>query len=168
MARFDKGGIVRYGKAGVCRITGITTLEAAGEEREYYVLTPVFKPASTLYVPVDNAVLVAKMRPLITEEEIAAASRKARETETPWIHNFRKRSEAAHAALLSDDRADALCLIKAIFLRKKELAREGKRIHTTDDGFLREAETLFFGEVAFVTGEDLAAAAERFYREWEP
>lgn len=168
MAQFSAGDVVRYGKAGVCRVTGVSVLDLTGEDREYYVLSPVFKLSSTLYVPVRNDLLVAKLRPLLTEKEIAAVSRKVRDEKTPWIRDFRKRSEAAKAALLSDDRADTLRLIKSVFLHKKELEREGKHLHTTDDSFLRDAQLLFFGEVAFVTGQDLAVVAERFYREWEP
>jgi len=154
------GEVLFYIGSGVCRIREITSMESAGAVRDYYVLSPVYKPSSTLYVPTDNPNLERRMVPLLTEEEIGAVLKKAKSAEAVWDRDFRRRSEKARQALVSPDRFDLLLLMKTVYLHKKELSGMGKALHTTDDIMLRDAENLIFQEVAYVTGTELDRAAE--------
>ena len=61
----DVGSIVFYAGSGVCRIAETKEMETAGAVRRYYVLTLLFKPASTLYVPCDSETLASRMVPLL-------------------------------------------------------------------------------------------------------
>ena len=150
MSDQKKGSFVRYGQVGICEITDLKTTDQFGKENQYYVLTPLFKTGSVVYVPCDSAELTAKMLPPLTPEEIEDALTRAATAPAPWIRDFRRRSEASKRALSSPDRADALILIKSIRLHNKEIAGEGKRIHTTDDYFLRDAQALICHEFSFV------------------
>ena len=150
MAVFRVGQRVRYGQAGVCEIREIARLDMGAGAASYYVLSPLFKRGSTVYVPCDNAELTGRMSPLLTPEEIHSVLKRAETEERAWNRDFRKRSEESRLALQSNDRLDALLMIKSILAHKKELVRQGKHIHTTDDYFLRDAEQLVYNEIAFV------------------
>ena len=51
---FEKGDLILYETAGVCRIEEISRLEFLKNDRVYYSLVPVFEKDSVIYVPVDN------------------------------------------------------------------------------------------------------------------
>ena len=53
---------VLYGQSGVCRIADIAEKDVGGGLRAYYVLQPVFEESATIFVPVGNEALTAKMR----------------------------------------------------------------------------------------------------------
>ena len=62
---FEKGSLMVYDTAGVCRVEDIGVpegLPAAREGREYYKLSPVFG-SGIIYIPVDTKVF---MRPVIS------------------------------------------------------------------------------------------------------
>lgn len=144
------GECIRYGQSGICKIREILPRDFAGEVRDYYVLEPLYRNGSVVYVPCDNADLIHKMLPPLTEDEIEEAFHRVEAMPSEWIRDFRRRSETAKRALSSDDRADALFLIKNIYAHKKDSVGDGKRIHTTDDYFLKDAENLIACEIAYV------------------
>lgn len=161
------GDIVRYCQSGVCEIKEICQKDFAGESRDYYVLIPVYKPTSSVFVPCFNEQLTAKMVPLLTKAQIHTIIQKAKETGTEWNKDFRKRSEASKAVLSSDDRLALLLLIKTICRHKKETLLEGKHIHTADDYILKDASQLLFSEIAYVTGRDIREVEEAVKTELE-
>ena len=144
------GETVRYGQSGLCKIEGTCTKEIAGAPQEYFMLTPLFKKGSTVFVPCANEELVQKMCPPLCKEEISPLLSRAAEEETEWIRDFRRRSELSKKALGSCDRLDALLLIKSIYAHRKENQGKGTRVHTTDDYFLKDAEQLIYSELAYV------------------
>ena len=148
------GETVRYGQSGLCKIDGKCTKEIAGEQQEYFMLTPLFKKGSTVFVPCANEELVQKMCPPLREEEITVLLSRAAEEEIEWIRDFRRRSEVSKKALSSCDRLDALLLIKSIYAHRKEMQGKGTRVHTTDDYFLKDAEQLVYSEIAYVQNKD--------------
>ncbi len=164
---FQVGNKIRYGQAGVCRIEEIRSMQFGGEEQDYYVLMPLFKPGSLLYVPTQNSELVEKMLPLLTAEQIHQIVRDVKSRPVQWERSFRLRSENAKKALSSGDRRDALYLIKTIYSHKKEIAAEGKRIHTTDDYFLKDAENLIYFEFSVVLQKEYDKIAESIRSELE-
>ena len=157
MATFKIGQKVRYGQSGVCEIRELASMDGAA----YYVLSPLFRQGATVYVPSENADLVARMQPLLTPDEIPALLDRAEKAQPEWNRDFRKRSEESRQALASPDRLDALVLIKSIYAHKKEMSGLGKRAHTTDDYFLRDAELLIYHEIAYVLDEPFEAVTAR-------
>ena len=114
------GDLVRYGQSGVCRIDEIRTMKTIDQEKEYFVLTPLFKASSVLYVPCDNEDLTAKMKALLTEEEVLPIVESAAKEKVEWIRDFRRRSELSKKALASSEPLQLLLLIKSIYEHKKE------------------------------------------------
>lgn len=163
---FQTGDTVRYGQAGICRVEEIKKMKMGGEEQDYYVLMPLLKSGAVLFVPCGNETLTAKMVPPLTREELEIVVRDVREQKPEWIRDFRRRSEASKKALGSADRRDALYLIKNIYAHKADIIGEGKRIHTTDDYFLKDAENLIYFEFSFVLGEEMQTVADYFRKEF--
>ena len=67
---FEVGQTVLYGTEGVCRITEIQEMKVGKKKSEYYVLKPVYRDGATIYVPMDNATLLNRMRQVLSAEEI--------------------------------------------------------------------------------------------------
>ena len=157
---FKVGDCVRYAQSGVCRIEEIRLMNLGGEEREYFVLAPLFRSGTVVYVPCGNQELVSRMLPLLTPEQVHEVLEAVIEKEPEWNRDFRSRSDGAKKALISGDRTDALFLIKNIYAHKSALVGEGKYVHTTDDYFLRDAEELIFYEFSLVLGKQYQEIAE--------
>ena len=158
---FKVGETVCYSQSGVCKIEKKCLMGMGGAEQEYFVLTPLFKSGSVVYVPCENRELMSRMTPLLTPEEIEALLATAKEDAAEWIRDFRRRSEWAKKTLISGNRRALLTLIHSIYRHKKEMVGEGKRIHTTDDYFLKDAEDLIFFEFSHVLGKSYPEIAER-------
>ena len=82
---FQVGDTVIYGTNGACRITGVVQKEFGQQKMEYYVLNPVYDLRSTIFVPKDNAALLAKMRRVLSAEEIYRLIRTIPQEESGWI-----------------------------------------------------------------------------------
>ena len=67
---FQRGETVLYGSEGVCRIAEIQEMKIGRTKAEYYVLKPVYRESATIYVPVDNPTLVARMKHVLSQQEI--------------------------------------------------------------------------------------------------
>ena len=148
------GEKVLYGGAGACTVTK-TVWRRCGEsqeEREYYVLTPVRDGRTTLYVPVDNAASQAKIRPLLSPEQLTELVRSMPEEEAPWIADEKARQERYKNTLKSGNRRELLVMAKALYLHRKQVKAMGRRLHQTDERLLQEAEKLLCDEFAVVLG----------------
>ena len=70
MSNFTIGDKVTYGIHGLCELTDIKEMLFAGKVEKYYVLTPISDNRSTVFVPCDNGILVARMKRLLRKSEI--------------------------------------------------------------------------------------------------
>ena len=129
-------------------------MKVADTERDYYVLQPLMRIGTLHFVPCENRELVERMLPPLTPEEAREALARAKSRRPEWIRDFRRRSELSRKTLNSGDRSEVLTLIKNICAHKNEILKEGKRIHTTDDYFLKEAERLIAFEFSQVLSRD--------------
>lgn len=141
---------VVYGAQGVCRIEGITKREMGGRSMEYYVLKPVYDSSSTLFVPVSNDKLVARMRRVSSPEEITALIKAMPEEDADWIENETQRKERYKEVIARGDRVELVKIIKALYLHQQKLQEKGKRLHLADDRLFREAERMLYDEFALV------------------
>ncbi len=156
-----KGDIVCYGQSGVCKVEGQIEKEILGKVQEYFVLGPLNKAGSVVYIPCENKELVGKMRKPLTPSQIEEALSCAAGSQTEWNRDFRKRSDAFKKALSSSDCMDSLLLIKTIYDHRREEQKNDRRIHTTDDYFLRDAENLVYSEFSYVLQKDYEEIAQR-------
>jgi len=153
-ARFEKGQYVVYGTNGICMIEELKEMRfAAGMEKNtYYILKPASANASTIFVPIDNEKLMAKMRPLMSRDDIHDLLLGIQGKEILWTTDRRARSEKFHDIMVKGVTEDLLLMIRCIYKRKRELLTGNRKLPTTDSNMLKSAEKLVEEEFAYVLG----------------
>lgn len=142
---------VLYGVDGVCLITDIKTMAFGKEKKEYYVLSPVHQDRSVIYVPTDNPALLAKMRSVLTAEDIhTLLAAVAKEPCLPWIADDPRRRDQWHDILTSGDRRALLLMIKTVYLHGVTQRENGRKLHHADEIVMKDAEALLYGEFSYV------------------
>lgn len=140
-----------YGTQGVCKIVDITEKEFMGEKRKYYVLKPINNSSNmTLFAPTENEAVLAKMRRILSRDEIQKLAESLYDKETAWITNDNERKEKFKEILSKGDHSSLILMIKAIWLHKQKREAEGKKIHISDEQFFKDAEQLLYDEFQYV------------------
>ncbi len=149
---FEIGTCVCYRSEGICRINDIRneSFGASGGE-EYYILAPIKDPNSTLYVPVNNELLVAKMLPLLSADEVCRVADELREKRMEWKVESRARNHALRDAINAGDRYSLIILINTITEKRGELAAIGKKLTGGDEGMLKRAKKMLVDEFSYTT-----------------
>ena len=104
------GTYVLYGKTGVCLVKEQTSM-AGGL---YYVLSPVSDSRSSVYVPCGNAELIARMRPLLTREEIDGMLSDVDTVRLAWIDDRNERAMLYRTITGSGDRKELVRLLACL------------------------------------------------------
>ena len=148
----DIGSLVIYGSNGICRITDKRKEKLCGTKNEYYVLTPVDNAGAMIFVPADNEALLAKMKNILSENDIISLIKSIDDNELWWIDDSKKRNELFSVILENGDRTELLRLIKCIYLKRKELSSTGKKLWLSDENTLKKAEKIINAEFSMVLG----------------
>ena len=153
---FQVNDVVVYGSQGVCKIVSIDKQRVDGVIKEYFVLKPSNDKAATFYVPTWNEKAWGKMRRVMTKEDVNALI-DAMPSKTPtWIADENDRKMTCRRILASGDQAAIISMVQALFVHKKEREAEGKRLHLSDEQFMKEAEQLLYNEWQYVLNVDKA------------
>lgn len=144
------GTYVLYGKTGVCLVKEQTNLSGG----QYYVLAPISDSRSSVYVPCENAALVARMRPLLTREEIDALLSETDEVKIAWVDDRNERSMLYRTTLGGGDRQEVVRLLCCLMRKKMERIEMGKRLSSMDENVLQECVRLVQEEFSMVLGID--------------
>lgn len=147
---FKLNDYVCYGATGVCQITETKKERISGVTKEYYVLKPVFNENSAVYVPMDNAALLEKMRPIVSATELKKILANAKNRRDEWIANDFQRTEYFRETLKNGNRADIIEIVRMLGRRQKELLLRGKHLHVADERTRRDAQIPICSEIAFV------------------
>ena len=147
---FNVDDIVTYGINGVCKIVTIEEKNLMGTKKNYLVLKPLKGDKSTFYVPVDNENLLSKMRKLLSEDEINQLIDSMPNEKILWINNERERKERYRQIIADGNHLELIRMIKAIHLEKKDREEKGKKLHISDERFLKEAEKILYDEFQYV------------------
>ena len=142
------GTHVLYGKTGVCLVKEQTTM-AGGL---YYVLSPVSDSRSSVYVPCGNVELMARMRPLLTREEIDGMLSDVDTVRLAWIDDRNERAMLYRTITGSGDRKELVRLLACLMRKKQERIAIGKRLSAMDENFLQECVRLVQEEFSMVLG----------------
>lgn len=145
---FEKDQLIMCGGHGVCRVVNITgnPVDRLDKVRKYYVLEPVFQKGSTVYTPVDNDKVV--MRRIMNKEEAEALAERIDQIETVWIQEEKGREQMYKDAIRTYDCRSLVQIIKTLYLRKQDRLKEGKKVLSSDEQYLRKAEELLYGEMS--------------------
>ena len=99
---------------------------------------------------------------IITNQEEFKKYCKENSDLTPIIEKYREYKTAKETIaeckeiLASGDHLELIKMIKAIYAQKKEREAEGKRLHMSDEHFMRDAEQLLYNEWQYVLNVDKA------------
>lgn len=145
---FRCGEQVVYGIHGVCRITDIEKKMVDRKPVEYYVLRPVAQADATCYVPVHNEAAVAKMRKMLTAEELNALLDSDEIQADCWIQEENLRKDCYRKLIARADCAELIGMIRSLHLHKQKLLAAGKKFHQCDENFLKDARRLITNEVS--------------------
>ena len=148
------GDNVVYGAEGVMTVVDLREVTVGGVSRDYYVLKDYAgKSESETFVPTDNEMLVSKMRPLLTKQEIINAIKEsANLPEAKWERDGKARMQRFREVIDSGDRAAMIAMIRSIYLARVERAEQGKKNYLADENAMRRAEHLLHSEFSAVLG----------------
>lgn len=149
---YQPNDTVCYGLNGPCKILSLAVREFGGAKREYYVLHPLYSGTDTLFVPVDNDALTAKMRPALSAEDARALIAQMPEADPLWFEDEQERKRQYRALLSEGDPRQLVRVIKALYLHGRGLLAKGRKPHAADDQLFHMAEKVLYGEFAFALG----------------
>lgn len=144
--------VVVYGTEGICTITDIAEMKFGGERSEYYILSPVTKVENTVYVPKNNDKVLNRMRRIISKEDASRLLDSMPVAPMEWIVNDRERQAAYKNILLCGKPEEVLRMISSLYTRQTEQLAAGKKLHASDERFLRDAERMLFNEIGYAMG----------------
>lgn len=160
---FQIHDVVVYGVQGVCKIVATEDRRIGGECKTYFVLKPQNHPEATFYVPTWNENALAKMRKVMTKEAVDDLIDSMPDKTPIWIENEKERKETYKNILAGGDHAAVISMIQALYLRKKEREAAGKRLHMSDEHFMKEAEQLLYHEWQYVLNLDKAGLMDYIF-----
>lgn len=147
---YQQGCQVVYGIHGVCNVLPSEMRKIDRKTVEYYVLQPLDQMETRYYVPTQNVVAVSRIRPIMTRQEADALLQHAAKRCAEWIEDENLRKQQYKALIGSGDRSALLDMIGLLYHRKKEQLALGKKFHSSDENFLKDAEKLICSELSVV------------------
>ncbi len=144
------GDTVVFGTLGVFTIEETTQKVICGKKTEYFVLRSTSKDSTTVYLPMDNPSLLDKAKPLVTPEEIGRLIDNIPNSEDYWVDDHKKRKERFNRILQSGDRGNIMALAGTLHNKQRAQLAAHKKLNSSDEQILREAERIINLEFAFV------------------
>lgn len=142
---------VRYAPYGICKIQDIAVKDFSGcGKREYYILVPASDTESTIYVPTENKALTSKMSRVISKSELDELILSSEDSDIHWVQDKKERGEYFHTILSKYNSRELLKLVRILYLKKCELQNNGKKLSSTDESTLRQAEKVVDKEFSFI------------------
>ncbi len=152
MDKFEKGEKVLYSINGVCEITDITERFFGKTVMRYYVLKPISNNEATLFVPVNNENLVRKMKRLMTQPQLDEVLNAVSSKDVEWNSNEAVRKEEFRNTISFGNVSEILILLKSIWIHRRMQNSKGRKLHISDEMYLREAEKIIKEEISTVIG----------------
>lgn len=149
---FNVGEKVMYSVNGVCEITEITEKTFSETKMKYYVLKPLYNSNATLFVPTENESLTSKMKKLLTRNELDKVLDEISVKEINWNKNDIERRDSFRNIISYGNVTQIIEMLKAIWLQRRSLVSRGRKLHITDEIYLRDAEKMIKEEISTVIG----------------
>lgn len=160
---YEIGTLVLYDKRGVYKVESVGVPPVRWAASDYYELCAVFSNSNEMiYTPVD---MTSSMRPLISGGEAAHYLELFGQLEPHVFRSGKPIDLAAHyrSLLASRKVEDCLLLMKEIYVKQREMARQKKRPGQVDTQYLKLAEKLICEEFAVVLDTTPDLIRERLY-----
>ena len=153
--QFKRGHTVVYGTNGLCTIEEIRPMQlvAGMKEEDYCVLSLKRDPDTKIFIPMKNKKLLGKLREVMTKEQIDQLLLDVKEKKTwRWNNDRRDRTENFHGILMDGVSEDLICMVECIYVKKRDLVKQGRKLSVTDANTLKSAEALVEEEFAYALG----------------
>ena len=152
---YHVGEYILYKTTGICQITDIRS-EAFkdGEERIYYVLTPINDQLSSVYIPTDSENIAKSIKRVPTVEEVEKMIEDSLSVSYVYPADIKEKAVLFDKIIHSGNRAEILWMAKNLALRKRETESQKKKFHVADTRYLSLAEKIITEDFAFVLGID--------------
>ena len=147
---YQVGELVVYGMHGVCRVVSREERLVDKKRLNYLALEPVGHGGSRFLVPTQNAAAMAKLQPILSDEELEAMIRSEDVKTGEWIRDENQRKQAYRELIGSGDRKRIMRMVHTLYRHKADQSTLGRKIHLCDENFLHDAEKLLIGEIAIV------------------
>lgn len=145
-----EGDAVLYAGNGVCTVESIADIDFGSGKEKYLILKPAFDDKNTFYIPAGNENMMSKLRRLLSKREVDEIIVSMRENNAEWIDDEQTRKDEYSKIVSSADCKSLVRIIRMIYLHKKELGSNGKKLHICDEYMLKNAENLLSDEFAYV------------------
>ena len=155
-AQYEAGQYVVYGTNGICIVDSIELMSFTSDapKEMYYVLRQHKHSETCFFVPLKNEALLSKLREPMTREDIEDILMGLSDDDVKWVTDRRARGDYFKSILNEGVSGHLLNMIRCIYEKKRELARQGKKLSVTDTTTLRSAEKLVEEEFAWALGLD--------------
>lgn len=151
---YSCGDRVLYGIHGVCEILALEDRKVDRKTIQYYVLAPLEQPGARFYVPTQNAAAVAKLRTVLTPQQLDELLCSEEVRQDCWITDENQRKQRYRELITSGDRCGLLQMVRTLHRHKQEQLEAGKKFHLSDENFLRDAERVLNSEFSMILGVD--------------
>lgn len=149
---YQIGEKVVYGVHGVCVVADHEERIIDKKKRIYLALEPVGQDGSRYLVPTHNEAAMAKLRPMLSAQELETLIQSRQVRQEGWIRDENQRKQTYRELIGSGDRVKLMQMVHTLYDHKAAQTAAGKKVHLCDDTFLRDAEKLLAGEFAIVLG----------------
>lgn len=147
---YQVGEKVVYGAYGVCKVVDQEERVIDRKRATYLVLEPVGQSSSKYLVPTHNAAAMAKLRHMLSRDELEAMMASEEVLADGWIQDENQRKQTYRELIGSGDRVRLMQMVRTLYRHRKAQAEAGKKCHLCDENFLRDAEKLLVGEFSIV------------------
>lgn len=155
---YQVGERVVYGIHGVCQVAAVEQRRVDRKDLTYLVLEPVGHGGSRFLVPAHNEAALAKLRKILSPEEMEALLREESLHAGHWIPIENQRKQTYRELTAGTDRRSMLQMLCTVYRHKQAQFDAGKKVHQCDENFLRDGEKLIAGEIAVVMELDYPQA----------
>ncbi len=154
------GDQVVYGIHGICTVIGQEQRRVDRQNVTYYVLEPLEQSGARFFVPSHNPAAMAKVRPLLSREELTALLCSSAVRQDAWIPDENQRKQRYRELIGSGDRCALLQMVRSLHRHREAQLAAGRKFHLCDENFLRDAQKLLDGEFSRVLDIPQAQVAE--------
>ncbi len=151
---FKEGDVVIYTVYGICRVKEIKSIFFNGNNNDFYILVPLNEVKTELTIPTNNPIISARIKSLLSKEDIENIINSISSIDTFWIDNDNERKKEFSELVKLGNREKTISLIKSIKKHQYSLRDKNRKLHSSDEQALQDAEKLILDEFSYVLNEN--------------
>lgn len=143
---FNVNDYVFYGTVGVCRIESISELDFGEKGKLYYVIKPLDSKSGTIYSLVDSDKV--RMRNIISKEKASELLDTIDNIEAVVLSDRKLQAVEYKDIEKSANYEKWMGMLKGAYAKRQKKISEGKKLLTSEEQMLKDAESLLLQEFA--------------------